>query len=753
MFKKLALAVGIALLASPLVVLATSQPLPDDYGTGTTGVYCPNLTSTFQKGARDSTTGGQVSELQAFLSDYYNLDDGILVGGYFGKLTQKYVVQFQTEQNLPAFGIVGSLTRAKIAEACDGSTSDTLTVTLQSGTAPLTVQFGLNTSNSGNTYTLDFGDGSAKYMTTSVGRDGVSHTYGSPGSYTATLSTRASGCAIDAPPIGPCTPRTISTVTVTVSGSSLEFTQLDGDVYVAQDDGSFTPFPDQVSEEALTKRFLATHPDQYDFISIFTTYPQPAGQPPGGAFVVNNTMIKGIGSTIGDYSANFGTRVKLKAAPLLNDIELSSMGGLAHEISHYWIMYIQNTPDLQLSRDGAHWSNFMDTAVRDAEGIHLDLNGGDAYKDNGDGTFSHDDVFTFSSTAISALEMRFNSMDLYLMGFLSPSEVRPLTLWQTDALQFSGRVVGTKRTVTVQDVIQKAGPRVPAYPDTQKSFRVAYILLPKRGQKATAVQTDSILSMAKNFPGFWERATGGRSKIESGGTNPGSSVDLKFKGSDGPISMQADGSQFLVTATSQNVSSCVLNQTGPQPITNQSFPTTYSALGAPITSAWIGTTVTTIACTTPSGGSVSDSVTLIVEAPLSPQSSVDINFNGSDDPITWRANGTQFLVTLSAQNVSSCVLNQTGPQPISNQSVATTYSALGAPITSTWIGTTRTTITCTTPSGGTVSDSATLNVVAPSSVVPKKITLTSGSSWTAPSDWDSSDIRSKSSAAEEVAVA
>ena len=99
----------------------TTQDLPDDYqGEQNSAPSCPRLTITMQKGSRDSTTLGQVRELQIFLTDYYNLDENILVGGYFGNLTHQYVVQFQTEQGLPSYGIVGSMTRAKIAEVCGG---------------------------------------------------------------------------------------------------------------------------------------------------------------------------------------------------------------------------------------------------------------------------------------------------------------------------------------------------------------------------------------------------------------------------------------------------------------------------------------------------------------------------------------------------------------------------------------------------------------------------------------------------------
>jgi hypothetical protein len=69
---------------------------------------------------RDASTNptGQVSELQSFLEDYFNLDEGTLVAGVFGRKTQNYLIQFQKKHGLPAFGVAGTLTRAKIAEVC-----------------------------------------------------------------------------------------------------------------------------------------------------------------------------------------------------------------------------------------------------------------------------------------------------------------------------------------------------------------------------------------------------------------------------------------------------------------------------------------------------------------------------------------------------------------------------------------------------------------------------------------------------------
>lgn len=72
---------------------------------------CPVLTMTLRRGS----SGGQVTQLQQFLASRYN---NAQVTGYFGALTHQLVVQFQSDNGIPPVGIVGPLTRAKIAQAC-----------------------------------------------------------------------------------------------------------------------------------------------------------------------------------------------------------------------------------------------------------------------------------------------------------------------------------------------------------------------------------------------------------------------------------------------------------------------------------------------------------------------------------------------------------------------------------------------------------------------------------------------------------
>ena len=89
--------------------------------------YCPTITRTLARGDRDATTSGQVSELQKFLAGRYGLSVSDIVTGYFGAMTERYVLQFQAEQGLPQAGVVGPMTRAAIAAACHATATAQVT--------------------------------------------------------------------------------------------------------------------------------------------------------------------------------------------------------------------------------------------------------------------------------------------------------------------------------------------------------------------------------------------------------------------------------------------------------------------------------------------------------------------------------------------------------------------------------------------------------------------------------------------------
>jgi|GEM_PF-2067518 len=120
------LLLGLILLSGPAFAEVTGEG-SDDFPSGATqeqptaSKYCPTLSLTMERGARDASTSGQVSELQRFLAAHYSLDQAEIVTGFFGSITQSFVSRFQQEQGLPTFGVAGSLTRAAIAKICGGT--------------------------------------------------------------------------------------------------------------------------------------------------------------------------------------------------------------------------------------------------------------------------------------------------------------------------------------------------------------------------------------------------------------------------------------------------------------------------------------------------------------------------------------------------------------------------------------------------------------------------------------------------------
>ena len=232
-----ALLAQIAMLQAQTLPPATPLP-PDDYPIPLTPQStCPDLTVTMQRGARDATTGGQVSELQIFLANYYDLNEEDVLTGYFGRATEKYVIRFQREQGLPTYGIVGSLTRAAIARVCGGVTPfPTFSASPTSGAAPLSVTFSWRSSSSNpnsDRFLVDFGDGesgSSQCAADSACTGGfiARHTYTSTGTYTARL-IKLWVCT--APPGAVCSPgpdTVLGLATITVTSGSTQSTAIKG---------------------------------------------------------------------------------------------------------------------------------------------------------------------------------------------------------------------------------------------------------------------------------------------------------------------------------------------------------------------------------------------------------------------------------------------------------------------------------------------------------------------------------------------
>ena len=110
---------------------------------------CTPLTKHLAIGMVDASTDGQVTVLQKFLARHFNLVENDIAIGYFGTKTERYLLAFQKESGIPANGLVGPITRAKINALCT-----TTPVANPSTTTPVSTTPSAPTTPSATTYDI-----------------------------------------------------------------------------------------------------------------------------------------------------------------------------------------------------------------------------------------------------------------------------------------------------------------------------------------------------------------------------------------------------------------------------------------------------------------------------------------------------------------------------------------------------------------------------------------------------------------------
>ncbi|HEX5057249.1 MAG TPA: prenyltransferase/squalene oxidase repeat-containing protein, partial [Gammaproteobacteria bacterium] len=272
----------------------------------------------------------------------------------------------------------------------------------------------------------------------------------------------------------------------------------------------------------VAREFFRTHADNYDFLVVFTTFEFNSGDAAAFHLGLQN-HIKGIGLPQYDHSTLFGSKGRLggyidMAAlsrwvmdPLRPEFErvLAVMG---HEMLHQWSGNVrfdqgQGPETALLGDDDSHWSDLLDT---NASVLY-----GHKWRDNHDGTFTSEGFRKFLSP-----------LDLYLAGLYRADEVPPMTLIVNPALDprvtpeqgllvHGTTISGTARTISIQDIITAEGERIPAAADSQKNFRLGFILLTPADQEVSESQIAGIEAVRRSFTERFAIWTGGRGTAEA----------------------------------------------------------------------------------------------------------------------------------------------------------------------------------------------------------------------------------------------
>jgi hypothetical protein len=189
---------------------------------------------------------------------------------------------------------------------------------------------------------------------------------------------------------------------------------------------------------------------------------------------------------------------------------------LSHEFGHHWLYFVQimenGTPTYNLNPTGAHPAGWVSlpAAAQVVSPTDCSCMGGTTWTDNNDGTFTSP---PFSSYGYSWNE-------LYLMGLATRGEVPdwyyiqdsvpglPDAYWPPE----NTTVSGTRVDVSLQQVIDALGPRVPRSGLSPHDFNVVFVLVVRPGQWSSSDSAE-LGSYCTYWSDFFHTATDQRGTI------------------------------------------------------------------------------------------------------------------------------------------------------------------------------------------------------------------------------------------------
>ncbi|MFL6281040.1 MAG: hypothetical protein ACJ731_13070 [Vicinamibacterales bacterium] len=275
----------------------------------------------------------------------------------------------------------------------------------------------------------------------------------------------------------------------------------------------------QLDTVALSKKFYASHPDNYDQLVVWSDAPVITD-----AFAYETTVkneIRGIGVDAYDLSADFGSGGRLRSIVVMDWLgkypdnpaqkflgENNTVSLMGQECGHRWLAFLEfrdrtgQRSDLLLGRDLAHWSFFLDSDASVMEGNDIQDLGGGSFK------------------TVAAVQ-RYSLLDQYAMGLVPDTAVSPFFYVESPTNMSASRTResapevgitfnGTRRDVLIQDVIAILGSRSPSFAESARVHRQAFLYVASAGKTADAGQVAKVDGIRRAWEAFFQQATDGR---------------------------------------------------------------------------------------------------------------------------------------------------------------------------------------------------------------------------------------------------
>jgi hypothetical protein len=145
--------------------------------------------------------------------------------------------------------------------------------------------------------------------------------------------------------------------------------------------------------------------------------------------------------------------------------------------------------------------------------VEASTEGGSVWQDNFDGTFTQlrDGYFFVPASGYSYL-------DLYLMGLIAPAEVPDffiLSQLERSGTDGNGRPIfkAARTKITIQDVIDAVGPRVPDVSHSQRHFNTGIAVIVEHGRRPSAELLDRADGIRRQWIDYWATTTGRRASM------------------------------------------------------------------------------------------------------------------------------------------------------------------------------------------------------------------------------------------------
>jgi hypothetical protein len=368
---------------------------------------------------------------------------------------------------------------------------------------------------------------------------------------------------------------------------------LEGDDTIVTDDGKGNLAIDPSGNAGyLTERFFTVYPDQFDEVIFFTTF-RDTGSPGALAYEISaqndvdgicmrrfDNARDGWGAPDGHLHA-FVNMMWIDQWSHFDGLPLTDSRSylypvLGQEFGHRWLAFLKYkdaggaNSQAMLGRDLAHWACTLQSDASVFDGMR--------WNDNGDGTFT-----------VAESNARYSKLDLYAMGLLPADQVPPWYLIQNavslktgmkidpaSQLNVGAKVRGNRENITIDQVVAACGARSPAFGASPKSFRAAFVLVTRPGERAADVveKAELLEIVRKNWEQAFSDFTGGLGSVctqvsapcgspvarivggtvrEAGGNGngviePGEPIDVTFHllndgvGATGPVSVTATSS-------------------------------------------------------------------------------------------------------------------------------------------------------------------------------------------------------------------